>query len=71
MWQDGIATFLTCPFRSTNCSLIKAIFSSLIAFFISSVVIAYDPSCYTKEIHEAVLAEEEAERKLKHNGKNG
>ena len=38
-------------------------------FFI--VLMAYDPGCYTKEIHEAVLAEEEAERKLKHNGKNG
>ena len=29
-------------------------------FFI--VLMAYDPGCYTKEIHEAVLAEEEAER---------
>lgn len=38
-------------------------------FFI--ILMAYDPGCYTKEIHEAVLAEEEAERKLKHNGKNG
>ena len=38
-------------------------------FFI--VLMAYDPGCYTKEIHEAVLAEEEAERKQKHNGKNG
>ena len=38
-------------------------------FFI--VLMAYDPGCYTKEIHEAVLAEEEAERKLKHHGKNG
>ena len=32
-------------------------------FFI--VLMAYDPGCYTKEIHEAVLAEEEAERKQK------
>lgn len=29
-------------------------------FFI--ILTAYDPGCYTKEIHEAVLAEEEAER---------
>ena len=32
-------------------------------FFI--VLTAYDPGCYTKEIHEAVLAEEESERKNK------
>ena len=30
-------------------------------FFI--ILMAYDPGCYTKEIHEAVLAEEEAEKK--------
>ena len=30
-------------------------------FFI--ILTAYDPGCYTKEIHEAVLAEEEAEKK--------
>ena len=29
------------------------------------VLTAYDPGCYTKEIHEAALAEEEAERKNK------
>ena len=30
-------------------------------FFI--ILTAYDPGCYTKEIHEAVLAEEEVEKK--------
>ena len=30
-------------------------------FFI--ILMAYDPGCYTKEIHEAVLAEEEVEKK--------
>lgn len=32
-------------------------------FFI--VLMAYDPDYYTKEVHEAVLAEEEAERQEK------
>ena len=35
------------------------------------VLMCYDDGEFTKEVHEAVLAEEEAERKLKHNGKNG
>ena len=26
------------------------------------ILLAYDDDCYTKELHEAVLAEEEAER---------
>ena len=54
------------PFRTPwRCADVVTVLTVKTGNVLSSVVAVYDEGNYTKEVHEAVLAEEESERKSK------